>query len=156
MDSVNTVPDGPKVTVGSNVYLLPTSTVKSDREAKDRRQAIYMAWLIQPKDEREPRTKQAMAEVLGVTVQTLFNYERDPDFAGAVRERLSRAFKVDRLPNLFESLYATATDPENPRQVTAARTLLEWFGRSDAAQGAAAELANLSLEELEAVAAADA
>jgi hypothetical protein len=137
-----------EIRVGSNVFLLPVAgTARGDREAKDSRQAAYMAWIIQPKDEREPRTKTEVAKLLGVTVQTLGNYERDPDFAAAVRERLSHHFKVDRLPDLFESLYATATDSTNPRQVTAARTLLEWFGRAAGEQSAGA-LGEMSLEEL--------
>lgn len=145
--------DQPSVKVGAHLYLLPSvDAPRNDARAKDSRQAAYLAWIIQPKDVREPRTKTAMAELLGVTVQTLGNYERDPDFGAAVRERLSKHFKVDRLPDLFEALYVTAMDPSNARQVTAARTLLEWFGRTEAEQTGNA-LAGMSLEELAAAAA---
>lgn len=136
-----------RVEVGGNVYMLPSAdTPRSDRRAKVERQAVYMAWLLQPKDMRDPPTKTKMAERLGVTIQTLLSYERDPDFSQLVRERLSQSFRTDRLPHLFDSLYQTATNPDNPRQVQAARTLLEWFGRTSEVQG---ELADLTDEELE-------
>jgi len=138
--------------VGGKLFVVPDAGApRSDRRARQERMAVYMAWLVQPKDEREPRTKTAMAERLGCTIQTLLAYERDPDFSDAVREKLGQAFRVDRLPDLFESLYQTATDHENPRQVQAARTLLEWFGR---AQDVRSELAELPVEELERLAGA--
>ena len=136
--------------VGGDLYVLPDlAAARSDKRAKQERQLLYLAWLVLPPDEREPGTKTALAEQIGCTLQTLLAYERDPEFASAVRERLGGAFRVERLPHLFESLYATATDPSNPRQVTAARTLLEWFGR---AQGAPSQLADLTIEDLEKIA----
>lgn len=139
--------------VGGHLYMIPGSGPKSDRQARRQRMAVYLAWLLQPKDEREPRTKKDMADRLGVTFQTLLNYERDPDFSTEVRRQLGQAFRVDRLPALFESLYRTATEPENPRQVQAARTLLEWWGKPDLE--AATDLADLTAEELEKIASGD-
>lgn len=138
--------------VGAHLYVVPDGNVpRSSREAKQQRQAAYLAWLLLPKDEREPRTKTEMAARLGVTIQALLGYERDPAFADEVRSRLGHAFKVDRLPALFEALYVTATDPDNPRQVTAARTLLEWFGRSQA-EASNQHLSELTDEQLAALA----
>lgn len=136
--------------VGGDLYVVPDlNTARSDRRAKLERQAAYLAWIVQPREERDPPTKTAMAEALGCTIQTLLAYERDPDFSAAVRDRLGQAFRTEHLPRLFDSLYATAVDSSNPRQVTAARTLLEWFGR---AQAATSGLADMSVEELEKVA----
>ena len=138
-----------RIEVGGNVFTLPSADLpRSDKRARQERQAVYMAWLLQPKDMRDPATKTAMAERLGVTIQTLLSYERDPEFSQLVRERLAQSFRTDRLPHLFDSLYQTATDPENPRQVQAARTLLEWFGRTQEVQGELAELTDEELEKL--------
>jgi DNA-binding XRE family transcriptional regulator len=138
--------------VGPNLYLIPSpDTRRADSEAKRQRMAVYLAWVCQPKDERQPRTKTEMAAAMGVTVQTLFAYERDPEFGKAVSEKLGQSFRVDRLPDLFERLYQTATDPENPRQVAAARTLLEWLGRAQDQTGQG--LADMTVEDLERIAA---
>jgi hypothetical protein len=63
---------------------------------------------------------------------------------------LGQAFRTERLPDIFEALAHTALDSQNPRQVTAARTLLEWFGRT---QGATSHLADMDIAELEKLAA---
>lgn len=141
------------IRVGPNLYLLPPpDTSRGDKDARQQRMAVYLAWVCQPKEEREPRTKTEMAAKMGCTVQTLFSYERDPEFGAAVTDKLGHSFRVDRLPALFDSLYNTATDSDNPRQVVAARTLLEWFGKAQ--EGSAGRgLAEMSLEDLERVAA---
>jgi DNA-binding XRE family transcriptional regulator len=135
--------------VGGKLYLIPSGKPQSDKQARLERQAAYMAWLLLPKDERVPQTKKAVAELIGVTVQTLFAYERDPDFQLEVKRRLGNVFRVDRLPKVFEALYTTAMEPENPRQVQAARTLLEWFGKGTEES---TDLSDLTVEDLEAIA----
>jgi len=138
---------GDGLEVGGKVFRLPVSAGRSDRAARLERQAIYLAWLLQPKDAREPSTKKAMAEGMGVTYQTLLNYERDPDFTAELRRQLGHVFRTDRLPSVIDALYRTALEPENPRQVQAARTLLEWLG---AVQGEGlSDLAEYTAEELE-------
>jgi transcriptional regulator with XRE-family HTH domain len=136
------------ISVGGTLYVLPDlEKARSDKQARLERQAAYLAWVLQPREERVPRTKKALAERMGVSTQTLYNYDRDPDFTAEVRRRLGAAFRVDLLPELFRSLYKTATEPENPRQVQAARTLLDWLGRA-AEEGTQGALAELSDEEL--------
>jgi hypothetical protein len=101
-------------------------------EAKQARKALYLEWLIVPKDQRDPQTKSEMAERLGCTLQTLLTYEREPEFTNEVSRRLGAAFRVDRLTDIFEALVLTALTP-CPQQVAAARTLLEWFDKGQRA-----------------------
>jgi len=142
------------IPIGGTLYVLPDlGTARSDKQAKLERQAAYLAWLLLPRDEREPRTKKAFAERLGVAPNTLLNYERDPDFTAEIRRRLGQAFRVDRLPAIFEALYQTAIEPENPRQVQAARALFEWLGR--ASEEGTSDLARYTIEDLERLAGSD-
>jgi DNA-binding XRE family transcriptional regulator len=136
------------IEIAGTLYVLPDlETARSDKRARLERQAAYLAWCLQPKEERQPRTKKAVAEKLGVSLQTLLNYEKDPDFSGEVRRRLGQAFRIERLPAIFEALYTTATESENPRQVQAARALFEWLGR--ATDEGQSDLAQFSVEDLE-------
>ena len=134
--------------IGENVFVIPGSDVPmSDREAKAARQAAYIAWLVLPKGQRVPSTKKAVAELLGVTTATLLNYEKEPAFRDEVQRRLGAAFRVDRLADVFEALYVTATSVENPRSVAAARTLIEWSEKASGLAGI--DLSGYSDEELE-------
>lgn len=111
------------------VIEFPSGVRHNSLDAKKVRQALYLEWLVLPKDQRDPRTKSEMAERLGCTLQTLLSYERDPQFTNEVSRRLGAAFRVDRLADIFEALYTTAMT-QGPQQVAASRTLLEWFDRA--------------------------
>ena len=114
------------VDIGGTLHVLPTAATRNDPEAKQARMMAYMEWVLLPKEKREPRTKQAVADLLGVTTATLINYDKDPTFQGEAQRRLGSVFRVDRLPNVFQTLYKIATDSENPRAVSAAKTLMDW------------------------------
>lgn len=45
----------------------------------------YLEWLMTPPAQREPATKVAMAEKLGVAFKTLYNWEKEPMFREALR-----------------------------------------------------------------------
>lgn len=136
------------VQIGGNVFLLPGSDAPMhSSEAKDMRKAAYLEWCLLPRSERTPKTKREVADLLGVTTATLLNYEKEPDFRGEVQRRLGATFRVDRLADLFKTLYEIATDANNPRAVSAARTLLEWSERSTEHSGM--DLSHYSDEELE-------
>jgi DNA-binding XRE family transcriptional regulator len=116
----------------TNVLLFPTPVDHNSAEAKRARQALYLEWLALPRESRDPRTKTEMAAKLGCTIQTLISYEKDPAFCNEVSRRLGMTFKVDRLSQVFEALYQTATDVTSKSQVAASRTILEWFDKTQA------------------------
>ena len=45
----------------------------------------YLEWLMQPPGEREPSSKTDMAEQLGVSLRTLYNWEAEPEFQEKLR-----------------------------------------------------------------------
>lgn len=134
--------------IGTNVYALNVSEDADRFEVSRARKEAYLEWLALPKEERKPSTKKAVAEQLGISVVQLLQYEKDPWLRDELNKRLRASFRVDRLSTVFERLYETATDVDSPRQVSAARTLLEWADR--AAPVEHESLAGYSVDELEA------
>lgn len=45
----------------------------------------YLNWLLTPPTERSPRSKDAMAEQLGVTARTLYNWENSEEFQAELK-----------------------------------------------------------------------
>jgi len=45
----------------------------------------YLEWIMTPPGQREPATKEAMAEHLGVTARTLYNWESESAFQEKLR-----------------------------------------------------------------------
>jgi len=133
------------VDIGGTLHVLPIG--RHDAESKQARMLAYVEWVLLPKGQRKPPTKKAVAELLGVSTVTLLNYEKEPDFRGEVQRRLGSVFRVDRLPNVFEALYAQAINPGNPRAVSASRTLMEWSDLLNKSDGI--DLSGYSDEELE-------
>jgi hypothetical protein len=129
----------------AQIIELPLGVRHNSLDAKQVRKALYLEWLLVPKDQREPRTKTAMAEQLGCSLVTLLSYEKDADFTNELSRRLGAAFRVDRLSDIFEALYVTATAP-GPQQVAAARTLLEWFDKGQ--RVAPSDMSEMSDEQL--------
>jgi hypothetical protein len=115
--------------------------------AKQRRLEVYLEWLLTPKAERRPSTKRELAEVLGVTTQTLRNYAKDPWLQRELLTRQRTVFRVEKVGPVLDSLYAQATDPENRQSVSAARTLLEWINKS-VEPSLPTDMASMSDEEL--------
>lgn len=111
------------------------------------RQNAYVEWIVTPKAERDPSTKQELAEELGVTTVTLRNYARDPRVQREIQKRQKGLIRVERANDVLDSLYRQAVDVDNPRSVTAAKTLLEWMDRTlDVVEEL--ELETMSNEEL--------
>ena len=63
---------------------------------------------------------------MGVHVNTLRNYQKEPKFQQEVAARARALARVDRLPEILESLYDQAVDRTNSRSVSAARLLLDF------------------------------
>lgn len=112
--------------------------------------AAYVEWLVTPSSERDPSTKQAFAELLGVTTQTLRNYEKEPWTVNALQTRRKRAFQVAKVDDVVATLVATATDVDNPRSVSAAKLLLDWMEKQTGEMNADAmrDLSDAELKQM--------
>lgn len=120
---------------------------KLSPQARAERMKMYAEWLASPSELREPSTKKAVAEKLGVTYDTLKDYEADPRFHRLYTDRLNQEFKVERLGDVLNTLMAQATDPLNTRSVQASRLLLDWMDKRDEFDTDAV-LSQLSLDEI--------
>ena len=121
-----------ETTEGISPYLTYDSIAdKLSPEARMHRMGLYAEWLATPSELREPSTKKDVAERLGVTYDTLKDYEADSRFHRLYTDRLNQEFRVERLGDVLNALMVQATDPESTRAVQAARLLLEWMERRD-------------------------
>lgn len=126
-----------KVNAGGNVVELPPKPGhKRSDDAKRERMAEFVEWLATPEETRSPSTRVAFAEKLGVTTQTLRNYERERWVQVELTKRQKTAFKVERAADVVDALFTIATekftakgDPSSA-SVSAAKTLLDWMDRS--------------------------
>ena len=88
---------------------------------------LFVEWLLLPESKREPRTRNEFADRLGVTTQTLRNYEKESFVVNALASRRRQAFKVADLDNVIRTLVGRATDPDaGAAGNTAAKILLDW------------------------------
>jgi hypothetical protein len=121
---------------------------KTGSSLKRERQEAYIEWLLTPKAERQPRTKQDLAEMLGVTPMTLRNYTRDPFFQQELSKRGKAINKVERASDVLDALYRRAIDvDEGAPAVTAAKVWLEYTDKA-VADMAAADLEEMPKDEL--------
>lgn len=129
-------------------------------KAKRERMAVYVDWLLTPPNERDPSTKTALAELLGVSPQTLRNYEREPFVQREMAERARAGFKMLRLPDVIHHLSEIALGKqgrypgkESPSAaVSAAKTLLEWADKTSDLREDKINLEDLTEQELVSVA----
>lgn len=81
----------------------------------------YLDWLCTPPQERNPKSKKAFAEHLGIERKTLYRWEDDIEF---MKEWEKRYYKTignpGRKQEIMDTLYRTATDPDDPKHVQAA------------------------------------
>lgn len=108
----------------------------------------WAEWLATP-SERRDETKKEMAVVLGVTERTLNNWAKEPAIVSKVQQITGRFVKVNLLPEIIQALEDQATDPSNPRSVSAAKLLLDFMEKR--AEQVTVDLGELSLEELSAM-----
>jgi hypothetical protein len=93
-----------------------------------RKQAV-LAWLCTPVKEREPRTVTALAETLGVDRQTIHAWKENKEFMEAWEKRyLHTIGDPSRKSEIMDTLYATATDKDDPKHVAAAKQYFEIEG----------------------------
>ena len=88
----------------------------------DAREELLLNWLCTPKELREPSTKVALAEDLGVSESWVDKKRREPEFLARWEAQYRRTIgSPERMQAVMEALYETATDRTDPRQVQAAR-----------------------------------
>ena len=87
----------------------------------------FIEWTLTPEALRDPPSKQKLADAMGVHINTLRNYQREPAFQRQVTERARAIARVDRLPAILDSLFVQASDPTSGRSVSAARLLLDFM-----------------------------
>ena len=90
----------------------------------------FIEWLLTPPSEREPRLMTELAEEMGLTRRTLTNWKtRDRDFMEEWERRyLTSIGSPERKQAIMDTLYATATDPDDPKHVSAAKQYMEIEG----------------------------
>ena len=120
----------------------------------DFRKQRYLTWLCTSVPDRNPKKLGDLAEELGVTNKTLFNWRtEDKEFMEEWEKRYKRGIgSPERKQHILDTLYKTATDPDDPKHVQAAEKYLNHVedakpGRMDVVVHK--ETANLSDEDLE-------
>jgi hypothetical protein len=136
------------VVTSEALWTKPGESFKTGSQDKRDRMSRYVEWMLTPPESREPKTKTALAEELGVTPQTLHNYGKDAFVQRELGERSRAVARVDKLPAVIEALYAVASDPDNSRSVPAAKTLLEWMNKTEAVREAPLDVQDLSEQDL--------
>ena len=93
---------------------------------QDWRQRRLMDWLTTPPVERDPPTKGGLAELLGVDVRTLREWQEHPQFREAWDQRVTQIVgDPARAQAVIDTLYRAATDENNRSHVQAAKLYLE-------------------------------
>ena len=121
---------------------------KTGSPAKKARMEKFIDWCLTPHDEREPKSKAKLAAEMGVSENTLRNYQREKTFQQQVQDRARAMARVDRLPAILDTLYEQATDPSNSRSVTAARTLMEFMSEATAEEKKSIDPKSMTDEDL--------
>ena len=92
-------------------------------------QQEFITWLLKPKDERKPAYQKDLAEQLGVDHKLLSEWKRDPDFLVEWNAAHLRTIgSPSRKSQIMQVLFETATDPDDPKHVQAAKTYHEIEG----------------------------
>ncbi len=92
----------------------------------DFRQRRLLEWLLTPIKDREPPHLRDLAEELSVSRRTLTEWKSDADFL----KEWERAYRngvgsPERKQAILDTLYRTATDPDDPKHVQAADKYLQ-------------------------------
>ena len=95
----------------------------------DFRKQTFLDWLCTPVKEREPKTIIDMAEQLQVSRRTLQNWREDKEFIEAWEKRYIKTIgDPSKKSEIMATLFATATDPDDPKHVQAAKAYFEIEG----------------------------
>ena len=96
----------------------------------DFRKQTLLKWLCTPVSEREPKTLTALAEQLGFDRRTLQLWKaEDKEFIEAWEKLYLKTIgDPGRKQAIMDTLYKTATDPDDPKHVQAAKQYFEIEG----------------------------
>jgi hypothetical protein len=84
-------------------------------------QEKFVDWLLTPKHERTPSTQSELAAELSVSPNKLTAWKRDADFLESWNgSYLSDIGSPEKKSIIMQTLYGTATDPDDPKHVQAA------------------------------------
>jgi hypothetical protein len=87
----------------------------------DFRKQRFMEWLCTPQGKREPSTMEVLSQELGLTRRTLSNWKKDDEFLEHWEKMYRRTVgSPERLQKVYDTLFQTATDPDDPKHVQAA------------------------------------
>lgn len=90
----------------------------------------FLDWLLTPKKERHPSTMDGLAEVLQLERRTLTKWKtEDREFMEEWEKRYLKSIgSPERKQSIMDTLYKTATDPDDPKHVAAAKQYMEIEG----------------------------
>lgn len=92
----------------------------------DWRHVAVMDWLVTPPRAREPKSRQALADKLGVDVRTMRGWIDNKQFREAWQQRVAKMLgSPERAQTVMDTLYEAACDVTNRNQVQAAKLYLE-------------------------------
>ncbi len=113
---------------------------------------LFVDWLSVPPTLRKPKLQKEMADLLGVTDQTLYNWKRDPRILSEVKAKIRSVLAVDDLSTIIDTLKEQAFDANNNRSVQAAKVLIEMINNVEV-DVASVPLSDMSNDELKKMAA---
>lgn len=95
----------------------------------DFRKQAFLEWLCTPAKERKPKNMEDFADTIQVTRRTLTNWKVDKDFLEAWEKLYLKTIgNPERKQSIMDTLYATASDKDDPKHVAAAKQYFEIEG----------------------------
>jgi hypothetical protein len=95
----------------------------------DFRKQAFLEWLCTVPKERDPRTEELFGNKIGVTRRTLSEWKNDKEFLEAWEKKYLRTIgDPGRKAQIMSTLLKTATDPDDPKHVQAAKAYFEIEG----------------------------
>lgn len=92
----------------------------------DFRHVAVMDWLVTPPKERSPKSRQALADLIGVDVRTIRGWIEHPQFQEEWQRRVRKLVgSPERAQHIMDSLYEAAIDKGDRQHVAAAKLYLE-------------------------------
>ena len=112
--------------------------------------AEYLEWLMTPPGERDPATKQAMAEHLGVADKTLYTWEKEPHFQEKLRT-LKLEWGSRWYPDILSRLHDVVMNGPPAQSVAAAKVLLSHIDIKDITKDDVPEMEKELLHKMKAI-----
>jgi len=110
----------------------------------------YLEWLMTPPGDRQPPTKEAEAEHLGVSYRTLYNWEKEPHFQEKLRS-LKLEWGSRWYPDILARLMDVVLNGPPAQSVGAAKVLLSHIEIKDEKAGDLPEMEKELLAKMTAI-----